>query len=188
MYDVVSVKFPHYNFLLLLDQSSGHGRMREGSLNANVMSSKFGGKQEKLRDTQIKEVGPYQAVLEVGSVQSMSFKEGDRGPFYLVDDSHRIKRKFDRNKGEKKMVTKSKKEIKEELKIKGVFVRGHCPRDKIEKLATDNNIELTYQKNVVEEGWMGNPKGLLQVLWERGWIDETKIDIIPTHRIKCTKP
>ena len=22
---------------------------------------------------------------------------------------------------------------------------------------------------------MGNPKGLLQVLWERGWIDETKI-------------
>ena len=72
--------------------------------------------------------------------------------------------------------------------MKGVFVRGHCPRDKMEKLANDNGIELTCQIDVVEEGWMGKPKGLLQVLWERGWIDETKIDIIPTHRIKCTKP
>ena len=103
----------------------------------------------------------------------MSFKEGDRGPFYLVDDNHQIKRKFDRDKGEKKMVTKSKKDIKEELKMKGV--RGHCPRDKIEKLANNNGIELTCQMNVVEEGWIGKPKGLLQVHLERGWIDETKI-------------
>ena len=25
----------------------------------------------------------------------------------------------------------------------------------------------------VLEGWEGKPKGLLQVLWERGWIDDT---------------
>jgi hypothetical protein len=23
------------------------------------------------------------------------------------------------------------------------------------------------------EGWEGKPKGLLQILWERGWIDNT---------------
>ncbi len=85
------------------------------------MSSKFGGKQGKLRDTQIKEVGPYRSVIEVEDVQSMSFKEGDRGPFYLVDDNHQMKRKFDRSKGEKNMVTKSKKEINRELKMKGVL-------------------------------------------------------------------
>ena len=27
-YNVLLVKFPHYNFLLMLDQSSGHGQMK----------------------------------------------------------------------------------------------------------------------------------------------------------------
>ncbi len=35
---------------------------------------------------------------------------------------------------------------------------------KMEKLAKDHRIELTYQIDVVEEDWMGKPKGLLQVL------------------------
>ncbi len=26
-----------------------------------------------------------------------------------------------------------------------------------------------------EEGWVAKPKGMLQILWEQGWIDETKI-------------
>lgn len=43
---VLTIKYPHYNFLLLLDQTSGHGRMREGSLNVNMMSLKFGGNKE----------------------------------------------------------------------------------------------------------------------------------------------
>ncbi len=72
MYDVVSVKFPQYNFLLLLDQSSGHGRMREESLNANLMSSRFGGKQGTLRNSEIKEIGPYQSILNVGDIQHTS--------------------------------------------------------------------------------------------------------------------
>ena len=28
---------------------------------------------------------------------------------------------------------------------------------------------------LIEEGWVGQPNGLLQVLWERGWIDERRI-------------
>ena len=50
--------------------------------------------------------------------------------------------------------------------MKGVFVRAHRDREKMEKSATDNNIELTSQVEVVKEGWMGRPKGILQVLWE----------------------
>ena len=56
VFDVLSIKYPEYDFLFMLDQSSGHGRMREGLLNINSMSVKFGGKQEKLRDTTIKEI------------------------------------------------------------------------------------------------------------------------------------
>ena len=39
-YDVLAVKYLHYEFLLLLNQSSGHGKMRKGALNVNNMSVK----------------------------------------------------------------------------------------------------------------------------------------------------
>ncbi len=82
---------------------------------------------------------------------------------------------YDKGSGEYKNVAKSKKEIKEEFKSKGVFIRGHCDREKMEKLAADNNIELTSRVGVVKVGWMGKPKGLLQVLWERGGINENNL-------------
>ena len=74
VFDVLAIKYPAYDFLFMLDQSSGHGRMREGSLNVNLMSLKFGGKQDNLRDTTIKEIGPYHHILEIGDTQSMCFK------------------------------------------------------------------------------------------------------------------
>ena len=100
IYDVLSIKFPQYNFLLLLDQSSGHGRMGEGGLNINTMSVRWGGKQDKMRSTKIKEVGPYHRILEVGDEQSMVFIGVDDGPFYLLNN-HRVHRKFDRKTGKR---------------------------------------------------------------------------------------
>jgi len=94
----------------------------------------------------------------------------------LKNNNHRLDQMYDIGSGEYKIITKSKKEIKEELKSKGVFVRGHCDREKMEKLAADNKIELTSRVEIVKEGWMGKPKGLLQVLWERGWIDENNLN------------
>ncbi len=108
VYDVLCVKYPQFDFLFILDQSSGHGEMRESSLNVNLMSMKFRGKQEKMKDTTIKESGHYQCVLEVGDTQSMCFKESNDGPFYLPPDEH-LKRKYDTLKGETKIVSKTKK-------------------------------------------------------------------------------
>ena len=51
-------------------------------------------------------------------------------------------------------------------------------------MAKDYKIELTCQVEVIEEGWGGRPKGLLQVLWERGWVDERKIS---EYSLKGTK-
>ena len=73
------------------------------------------------------------------------------------------------------MMTKTKKQIKEELKLKGYVVRGHCGKDELEDLAKKYNVELACDLEVVEEGWLGKPKGLLQVLWERGWIDKNNV-------------
>ena len=57
VFDVLAIKYPQYDIVLLMDQSSGHGKMRDGALNASSMSVKFGGKQGKLRKTKIKKVG-----------------------------------------------------------------------------------------------------------------------------------
>ena len=104
----------------------------------------------------------------------MCFKESDDGPFYLSGNDC-LNRKYDRTKGEKKIVVKSKRDLKNELKSKGYHVRGHCGKDKLEELAKEYKIELTSEVELVEEWWVGKPKRLLQVLWERGWIDITKI-------------
>jgi hypothetical protein len=37
------------------------------------------------------------------------------------------------------------------------------------------NICTTVEEQKVKEGWLGKPKGMLQVLWERGWIDLSKV-------------
>ena len=121
-----------------------------------------------MRNAIIQEIGPYyRSILSLGDEQRMVFNENDDGPFYL-SNNHRFNRKYDQQKGRKKVVTKSKKDLKIELKTKGHFVRGHCGREEIEDIARKFDIELTTEIDVVEEGWLGKPKGLLQILCKRG--------------------
>ena len=82
-FDVVSVKYPDFNFVILMDQSSCHGKKIEGGLNAMEMSVRFGGSQPKMRNTIINELGNYQSQLQVGDIQSLTFNYSDDEPFYL---------------------------------------------------------------------------------------------------------
>ena len=54
----------------------------------------------------------------------------------------------------------------------------------MEQLAKEYGISLTCEEEVVEEGWLEKPKGLLQVLWERGWVDENRVS---EYSLKGTK-
>jgi hypothetical protein len=36
-------------------------------------------------------------------------------------------------------------------------------------------ISITVKEQKVGEGWLGKPKGMLQILWEPGWIDSSKV-------------
>ena len=93
VFDVLALKYPQYDIVLLMDQSSGHGKMRDGALNANLMSVKYGDKQGKLRKTKIREVGTYQRMLSIDDEQSMDFNENDDGPFYLTPEEQ-IRKKY----------------------------------------------------------------------------------------------
>ena len=46
----------------------------------------------------------------------------------------------------------------------------------LQEIARKNNIDTKVEKTRVKKGWEGQPKGLLQVLWERGWIDQGQLE------------
>ena len=64
----------------------------------------------------------------------------------------------------------------EELKWKGFIVRKYYSKEEINKLVNNHCISLTYGQKEIVEQWVGRPKGMLQLFWERGWInvDELK--------------
>ena len=82
-YDVISVLYPNYNYVILSDQSSGHGTLLTDALHAPNMSVKWGGNQPKMHTSIIHEVGPYNPTLSIGETQNMQFQSKDKGPFYL---------------------------------------------------------------------------------------------------------
>jgi hypothetical protein len=45
----------------------------------------------------------------------------------------------------------------------------------LKRFAANNGIPVSEEVQKVEEGWEGEPKGLLQVLWERGFINSENI-------------
>lgn len=46
----------------------------------------------------------------------------------------------------------------------------------MQTFAENYNIALRYDAPVIKKGWEGKQKGLKQVLWERGFIDESLLD------------
>jgi hypothetical protein len=68
------------------------------------MRVNWGGKQNRVRDTKIKEVagylGPHALQLQVGRVQKMIFQEDDDRPYYLPPINRKLHR-YDEVKGMK---------------------------------------------------------------------------------------
>ena len=73
LYDCLSVIFPNFDFLIMLDQSSGHCKVREDGLVVSKLNVNYGGKASNMRDTTIHELGEFGVQLTVGDRQSMNF-------------------------------------------------------------------------------------------------------------------
>jgi hypothetical protein len=59
--DIFEVKCPEHNPIVVFDNSSGHGAYADDALQAQKMSSGWGGKQARMRDTSWKKVSWYYA-------------------------------------------------------------------------------------------------------------------------------
>jgi hypothetical protein len=177
--DCLNVLAPDFDILFLFDHSCGHDRQREDGLNVENMSKSFGGKQAYLRNSLIKEVdgylGPYPRILNPGDVQSMVFTTTDSGPFWLSAKEKEDQKHDQVIQGKTVKRRLKKEELVRKLAEVGVTATGNYTA--IQKLAVEKNIPLV-EENLpkIKLGWMGKQKGILQVLWERGFIDEANIN------------
>jgi hypothetical protein len=175
--DCLKVLFPTYDFLFLLDHSSGHDKQKEDALNAHNMSVKVGGKQKRLRDSKILEedgyLGPYDhdKKLRVGDIQCFVFRESDDGPFYYTQ-RQRNENRLDVEDG---TLSKdlSRTQLVNELERRNISSQGSKKR--LQEICKSNNIPIKVQVPKIKEGWVDKPKGKLQILWERGWIDTNNV-------------
>jgi hypothetical protein len=178
--DCLKTLYPTINFIFLFDHSSGHTKKRIGGLDASTMNNGFGEAQPSMRGTIIEAedgcFGPFPLILNVGNTQHFYFQEGDDGPFWLFEEE-KLSQKFDRTVGRKRQVDKTKADLAQELSQGQIQVDDpwKYKLDWLREMAHKRNIDLKRNETLKREGWVGKQKGLLQVLWERGWIDESNL-------------
>jgi hypothetical protein len=174
--DVVNVLYDQYEYIFLFDHSCGHDRKRPDGLCVNSIRKGFGGKQTKMRETQIKlddYLGTYrhEFICPVGSFQQMSFKEGHAGPFWMSATEKEYYRK-DRPTGKTIKRFRKKSDLLKDLQAKNVSAKG--TKDELQVLCKNKDVPIEEELAEVVEGWEEKAKGMLQILWERGFIDPAK--------------
>ena len=169
--DVVKTLHPELEFLFLFDHSCGHDRQRPDGLSVTKVNKTAGGVQPKMRQSKMETeefLGPFPATLRVGDYQQMVFQDGDSGPFYK-SDLERAATKFDRLTGDSTRKMRKKDAMQIDLTAIGVSAKGN--KVAIVELCKQNNVPHKVSTKTIKEGWHGKPKGMLQILWERGFID-----------------
>jgi hypothetical protein len=136
--DCVQALYPNYDSVWMFDHSCGHDRGREDGLVVGNMSTLWGGKQGRIRATEIKEVygylGPHSPVLKVGDIQQMIFQENDDGPFYLSPILRDLRR-YDEIRGTKSK-NRLKRDLCDELDKLGLSTRGKTMKEVQEMAAS----------------------------------------------------
>ena len=187
-----------YDFIFLFDHSSGHAKKRANGLDATKMNKGFGGQLQ--RRTLIKDegyLGPFTHphMVRVGHYQTLNYdtaEDLERGPFDM-DDAKREATRHDVEVPLKDsdigFKDKRKAELVQEIletvsgKAMGKVLLQKKKLSALKQLAKDLNVETSkFLTHRTQPGWVGKGKGLLQVLWERGWIDVSKLG---DYRVKA---
>ncbi len=183
-HSIVKVLFQPFDFAFLFDHLQGHAKKLMGGLDAYSMNRDYGGAQPMMRESKIKEhdgyLGSNARALDVGDTQSFVFTSDNNGPFWMTPHQREINRN-DRllppAPGNPRMRNKTIAELKAELRPLGVL-NDRCQYQlaELQQIASDKNLDTRVERTRESKGWVGQPKGLLQVLWERGWIDVGQLE------------
>jgi len=184
-----------YKYCFLFDHSSGHAKKRENGLDAKKMNVSWGGNMS-MRNTHIESyhgfIGPYhdssiEGMVTVGAEQTLTYEsESDLrlGPFHISESEREAKRhdiNFEISTEKQKAKQLTKTELVEKLmetefgKVEGRVKLRSMKATELRTKAQQLGISvIQIQTHKTIRGWEHAPKGLLQVLWERGFIDPKK--------------
>jgi hypothetical protein len=173
--DCLKELYPNFDFILLFDHSNGHDRMKPDGLNDRRVSKNFGGKQPKMRSSVLTDkncFGKFHNAsypLQLGDEQQMVFSDTDEGPFYL-SSAVKQRRKYDKNTGKLQKRYILKENLIKMLKDMDIINPTGMLKP-LQDQCTTLNLPITCIEEIIEEGWVGKPKGCLQILYQQGWID-----------------
>jgi len=93
-----------------------------------------------------------------------------------MSENERILRQEDQFTNKRKVKKLTISELRSALHAIGVQSYGKRLRKDLADLAAQHGISdsITEEQTIIE-GWLGKQKGMFQILWERGWIDPTKM-------------
>jgi hypothetical protein len=173
--DVLQTLYPQFDYIFLFDHSNGHDRMQPDGLHMQKVRKTFGGKQPIMRKTVLTDAtcfGPYHNSsyeLQLGHTQSMTFSESDKGPFYLSPEQQE-RRRYDKHTG--KTLTKTINKVRLVEMLEGANILSPVGNQKhLQSQCEALGLPITHTVEQIQEGWVGKPKGSLQILYERGWIN-----------------
>ena len=103
----------------------------------------------------------------------MCFNRTDNGTFYLSEEQ-KAEQKYDKPTGEQMTRLKTKYELLQDLKREGFRVRSLYTTNQLHAHANSLHVPFEITEDIIKPGWVGANKGLLQVLWERVFVDENR--------------
>ena len=167
-----------YEFKFYFDNSAGHNKSRPNGLNSKSMNKYFGGtNNEPLHESEIKDetyLGEYEVPgkLKVGDFQSFEYKEGDIGPYYY-SPSERLAKKYDATIENESVESffNTKQLIQRINEGTSLNITTNMAYTKVKAIAIKEKIPLKYSHPKVIKGWMNKSKGMMQILYERGFIN-----------------
>jgi hypothetical protein len=103
--------------------------------------------------------------------QSMVFETSDVGPYWMTAAESEFNRK-DRLTTKTIKRFRNKSDLLKDLQARGVSAKG--TKYELQVLCKNKDILIVEQLAEVFQGWEQKPKGVLQILWERGFINPAK--------------
>jgi len=141
------------------------------------MNIKWGGASSVIHSLQIDDslyLELYPNTLMVGNEQTMTFDVSDNCPFYLSEEQCQQEQKHDQSTGKTKTCKLKKSGLINALEGKlGItfLSTNYWTINALNVLASNHGVAIDIEEDEIIQGWMNKPKGLLQILWEQGWIN-----------------
>jgi hypothetical protein len=187
------VLHPHFQLIIEMDWSSGHSKKADGALDSANTGMKFGGKKPPQRASKITS-GCFGPAARNKKMWFNKYTRGQRGVnraggrtgvWSLTKTSGAVEVSVGVEEGKEQLMVFERPEVRHGTRGGSAaetapvpppwYQLDAAPNDqtddstKVEKKDKDGSISLVSK---VISGYVGAPKGLKQILWERGlWVD-----------------